>query len=53
MGGPGGPMAAMGAMAGPKSAKKKKKMADKILPQKVRELVPESQVCHFKKAFKE
>jgi SWI/SNF-related matrix-associated actin-dependent regulator of chromatin subfamily D len=27
----------------PKSAKKKKKLADKILPQKVRELVPESQ----------
>merc|ERR1719262_741468 len=26
-----------------KSAKKKKKLADKILPQKVRELVPESQ----------
>jgi len=28
---------------GPKSAKKKKRLADKILPQKVRELVPESQ----------
>merc|ERR1719272_785834 len=28
---------------GSKSAKKKKKLADKILPQKVRELVPESQ----------
>jgi hypothetical protein len=39
----------MGGMGGPqgppsKSAKKKKKLADKILPQKVRELVPESQV---------
>jgi SWI/SNF-related matrix-associated actin-dependent regulator of chromatin subfamily D len=28
---------------GPNSAKKKKKLADKILPQKVRDLVPESQ----------
>lgn len=28
---------------GPSSAKKKKKLADKILPQKVRDLVPESQ----------
>merc|ERR1712227_895496 len=28
---------------GSKSAKKKKRLADKILPQKVRELVPESQ----------
>ena len=34
---PGGPVMS-------KSAKKKKKLADKILPQKVRELVPESQV---------
>jgi SWI/SNF-related matrix-associated actin-dependent regulator of chromatin subfamily D len=42
---PGGPHQAMAAMGGgPKSAKKKKKLADKILPQKVRELVPESQV---------
>lgn len=28
---------------GPNLAKKKKKLADKILPQKVRDLVPESQ----------
>lgn len=28
---------------GPNNAKKKKKLADKILPQKVRDLVPESQ----------
>ena len=28
---------------GPNSAKKKKKLSDKILPQKVRDLVPESQ----------
>merc|ERR1719431_1861642 len=32
-----------GTAQGSKSAKKKKKLADKILPQKVRELVPESQ----------
>ena len=37
---PGPPMQAGGIS---KSAKKKKKLADKILPQKVRELVPESQ----------
>merc|ERR1719151_174233 len=48
--GPMGPQqGAMGGAAPPpgmmhgKSAKKKKKLADKILPQKVRELVPESQ----------
>ena len=55
---PGGPMGpGVGGppmMGGPpgggppsKSAKKKKKLADKILPQKVRELVPESQVSLF------
>ena len=37
MGPPGGPSNPS------KNAKKKKKLADKILPQKVRELVPESQ----------
>ena len=45
--GPSGPPQGMGVPPGPpppKSAKKKKKLADKILPQKVRELVPESQV---------
>merc|ERR1712020_765787 len=40
-GGPGGPPMQGGGIS--KSAKKKKKLADKILPQKVRELVPESQ----------
>ena len=38
---PGGPPMQAGGIS--KSAKKKKKLADKILPQKVRELVPESQ----------
>merc|ERR1719216_359044 len=38
---PGGPPMQGGGIS--KSAKKKKKLADKILPQKVRELVPESQ----------
>ncbi len=37
------PMAPMPGGGISKSAKKKKKLADKILPQKVRELVPESQ----------
>ena len=38
------PMGPPGGLPNPsKSAKKKKKLADKILPQKVRELVPESQ----------
>ena len=41
--GMGGPHPGAVGMGGPKSAKKKKKLADKILPQKVRELVPESQ----------
>jgi len=51
MGSPGGPAPGhpaghLGPHHGPpsKAAKKKKKLADKILPQKVRELVPESQV---------
>ena len=39
----GHPGANPNAMAMNKSAKKKKRLADKILPQKVRELVPESQ----------
>jgi len=47
MGPPGGTKRPAGPPGGPppgsKSAKKKKKLADKILPQKVRELVPESQ----------
>merc|ERR1719510_581173 len=38
---PGGPPMQGGGIS--KSAKKKKRLADKILPQKVRELVPESQ----------
>merc|ERR1712045_1011736 len=38
---PGGPPMQAGGIS--KSAKKKKRLADKILPQKVRELVPESQ----------
>merc|ERR1719341_1767319 len=47
-GGPGGPKRPAGPTQPPpqqpaKSVKKKKKLADKILPQKVRELVPESQ----------
>merc|ERR1719356_366669 len=40
---PAGPPHPGGPSQGSKSAKKKKKLADKILPQKVRELVPESQ----------
>merc|ERR1712241_1537547 len=40
---PAGPPHPGGPSQGNKSAKKKKKLADKILPQKVRELVPESQ----------
>merc|ERR1712203_486284 len=40
---PAGPPHPGGPRQGSKSAKKKKKLADKILPQKVRELVPESQ----------
>merc|ERR1712241_272575 len=45
MGHPGGPPGGPPMQGGGinKSAKKKKKLADKILPQKVRELVPESQ----------
>ena len=45
MGGPPGPPGNMPGGGPPpsKSAKKKKKLADKMLPQKVRELVPESQ----------
>merc|ERR1719383_1014209 len=44
MGPPGGAKRVAGPPPqGSKSAKKKKRLADKILPQKVRELVPESQ----------
>merc|ERR1712223_1051087 len=48
-GGPGGPPMQGGGIN--KSAKKKKKLADKILPQKVRELVPESQAYMYLLAF--